>query len=209
MSEFDAKAKTWDDEPKIRRAQVIAEAIRAQVPLNGSERAMDYGCGTGLLGLELLPQVGHMTLADTSEGMLDVLREKIAALGAGNAVPLFLDLADGSSEDAPDLPAAPFDLIVTAMTLHHIDDIDGILRKFRGILADGGTLCVADLDLEDGSFHGDGFHGHHGFDRADLGSKAAAAGFRDVAFSTVHEMERETEQGKRRFSIFLMAAQAG
>ena len=70
-----------------------------------------------------------------------------------------------------------------------------------------GFVCIADLDREDGSFHGEGFIGHNGFDREDLARKTEQAGFCNVRFSTVFEFER-TVNGteKRMYPIFLMTA---
>ena len=43
------------------------------------------------------------------------------------------------------------------MTLHHIHDLSTVLAAFATLLADGGHLCIADLEKEDGSFHGGDF----------------------------------------------------
>ena len=48
MSDFDARAATWDDDPtKVERAQAVADAIVRSVPLASTMRAMEYGAGTG------------------------------------------------------------------------------------------------------------------------------------------------------------------
>jgi hypothetical protein len=51
--------------------------------------------------------------------------------------------------------------------------------------------CLVDLDKEDGSFHGHGFDGHHGFDRSALGSELADAGFTDIGFQDCHQVVRD------------------
>jgi len=203
-TDFDARAKTWDeDTAKWVRAQRIAEAIAAGVPSPSTRSVLEYGAGTGLLGLALLPLVREVTLADSSEAMLEVAREKIATRGLTNARAVRLDLAGGATTDLR------FDLVCTLMTLHHVPDTDGILRAFRGVLRAGGVLCISDLDAEDGSFHGAGFDGHDGFDRADLGRRMERAGFRDVRFQTVHEVERPTPAAVRRYPLFLAIADVG
>ena len=121
--------------------------------------------------------------------MLDVVAEKIAAQGVSNMTPVKLDLL----ADPP--PAQRFDLIVTSMTLHHVPDTDHILRLFHDLLNPGGYLCIADLDTEDGSFHGIEVDVHHGFDRAELGRRATQAGFADVQFQTVFSIAKERESG--------------
>ncbi len=79
MTNFDERARDWDSDPKkVERARVVADAIRKTIPLSQEMKALEYGCGTGLLSFALQPDLGEITLADTSQGMLDVLREKIA-----------------------------------------------------------------------------------------------------------------------------------
>jgi hypothetical protein len=92
------------------------------------------------------------------------------------------------------------------MTLHHIPDTAAILARLRAVLREPGWLAVADLDTEDGSFHGAGFDGHLGFDRDRLGALARAAGFATVAFSTAHVMTSPVGTATRTYPIFLMVA---
>jgi ubiquinone/menaquinone biosynthesis C-methylase UbiE len=198
MLNFDERAKDWDADPvKRERASQVAQAIRSQVTLSRSMTALEYGCGTGLLSFALQADLGPITLADSSTGMLAVLAEKIATAGIGNMTPLKLDLATDP------LPDARFDLLYTLMTLHHIPDTTGILGRFHTLLQTGGTLCIADLDREDGSFHGPAFDGHKGFDREQLTQMLEVAGFQNIRFQTAHQMTRD---GKN-YPVFLACAE--
>ena len=70
-TDFDARAATWDDDPtKVERAQAVADEIVARVPLTRAMRALEYGCGTGLLSFILRARLGDITLADVSDGGL-------------------------------------------------------------------------------------------------------------------------------------------
>ena len=225
MNEFDQKASQWDAKPvRVERAQAVADGITAAVPLSPHMTALEYGCGTGLLSFALRPQLGHITLADSSTGMLAVLREKIAAADIQNTctahaqrasaalrrtgrtaysagmTPLQLDLS------ADPLPAERFQLIYTLLTLHHIPDTDRMLRAFYQLLDAPGHLCVADLDKEDGTFHEGEFHGHPGFDRDELDAKARQAGFQSIRFTTVFHMIKDVNGVSKDFPIFLMVA---
>lgn len=204
VRDFDARAATWDDDPtKVERARAIADAILREAPLDDSMAALEYGAGTGLLGFMLRHRLGDLTLADVSDGMLEVARKKIAAAGDSHARAINLDLLSGP------LPERRFDIVFSAMTLHHIPDTQGILRRFREVLKRPGLLCIADLDTEDGAFHGQGFDGHLGFDRDELAKKARAAGFASVRFVTAFEMTKAVAGGQRTFPIFLMIATTG
>lgn len=199
---FDSKARQWDENPVFQaRANKIAAAIQAAVPLNPQMRALDFGSGTGMLSFPLQGSLGHITLKDTSAGMLTVAEEKIAAWGIGNMSTRLIDLT------AAPLPDERYDLIVSSMTLHHIPDTDAILKTFHDLLNPGGWLCIADLDKEDGSFHGIQVDVHHGFERGSLTTQSSKAGFRDIRFDTVFEIIKENEAGQRAYPVFLMLAQ--
>lgn len=203
-SHFDSKAREWDsDQAFIERANRIADAIRRTVPLNRHMHALDYGCGTGLLSFPLKDELGHITLNDNSAGMLAIVQEKILAQGVTNMSVRQVNL----STDA--LPDERYELIYTAMTLHHIPDTGAILRTFHTLLKPGGYLCIADLDREDGSFHGPEVDVHHGFDRMELTASAERAGFGKLRFETVFEITKDIEGGTRIFPVFLMVAQKG
>lgn len=200
---FDSKARQWDENPVFReRAEKIAACIRAAVPLSPSMTALDYGSGSGLLSFPLKDELGFITLKDTSAGMLAVAQEKIAAQGVSNMAVRQTDLT------AAPLPNERYDLIYSSMTLHHIPDTDAILRTFHSLLNPGGWLAIADLDQEDGSFHGIEVDVHHGFDRETLASQVRAAGYVALRFETVFEIVKDLpDGGKRAYPVFLMVAQ--
>jgi ubiquinone/menaquinone biosynthesis C-methylase UbiE len=202
MTNFDERAKDWDSDPKkVHRAKTVAEAIRSAIPLTADMSALEYGCGTGLLSFALQSDLGSITLADTSLGMLNVLTEKIAASGVTNMSPLRLDLS------VDPLPAQPFDLTYSLMTLHHIDDAKGILKKFHALLKPGGWLCISDLDKEDGTFHTDGTTDVHlGFERGELQRWVEETGFEDVKFSTAYEIKKDIGGAEKIFPVFLLTA---
>jgi ubiquinone/menaquinone biosynthesis C-methylase UbiE len=198
MSTFDERARDWDTPERVTRATSVAEAIRANVALTATTRAIDIGAGTGLLGLTLAGDVGEMVLAEPSEGMLEVAREKLAAGGPGNVSAVRFDLL----ADPP--PRDPYNLAVSLLVLHHIRDTGAALRAIRGLLRAGGRLALADLDTEDGSFHdpqAEGIH-HLGFDRVELAELARQSGFADVEFRTATVIENDG----RRYPVFLLLA---
>jgi len=199
--DFDEKAETWDADPvKWERACAVADALRRRIPLSPAWHALEYGCGTGQLSFALHADLDRITLADSSRGMLAVLKDKIAAAGLSHLHPLALDLLT----DPP--PAERYDLIYTLMTLHHVADTDRLLRAWHDLLRPDGWLGIADLDVEDGSFHGPGFTGHNGFDREALRAQLIGAGFGAVDFSTCYVMRKATGQGVREYPLFLAVA---
>lgn len=197
---FDERAATWDDDPaKVERANAVARAISAAIPLDRSMRVLEYGAGTGLVTQGLQGSIGAVTLADTSKGMREVMQDKIDAGSITNARVWDLDLA---TQPAPD---ERFDLVVTVLTLHHVANVHVVLSGFAELLEEGGHLCVVDLDEEDGSFHGADFEGHHGFQRSTMSSHLASAGFTEIAFRDCGDIDR----GGARYPLFLATCVRG
>lgn len=203
MTNFDERAKDWDSDPKkVERVRIVAEAIRNAVLLSNDMNALEYGCGTGLLSFALQEDLGPITLADTSQGMLDVLNGKIAASGVTNMHPVRLDLS------ADPLPLEKYHIIYLLMVLHHVHDAKGLLSKFYDVLEQNGYLIVADLDKEDGSFHTDGTTDiHEGFERSELQKWVEDAGFGNVRFSTAYEIKKQVNGKEKKFPVFLMMTQ--
>ena len=203
MSEkhFDKAAAGWDQKQRrIEMAAKIAGAISSTLPLTQTMKAMEYGCGTGLVGLALAPQLASLTAVDTSAGMLEVLVRKIDEEKIANVTPLRLDLLDQPCTDR-------FELIFSAMVLHHVQETDKILERLCALLVEGGYLAVADLWEEDGSFHDASAEGvmHHGFNPADLAARLGTLGIQNVSYAKVHSIIKTNEAGNERgYPVFLL-----
>ena len=202
---FDSAAATWDDDPgKMARSHVIAAAIARAVPLAGVRDALEYGCGTGQVTWALarhLPSEAHVSLADASPGMLEVVRARLAERPEAERE-RFGVLALDLTQDR--LPADSLDLVYTSMALHHVLDLATVLRRFRQGLRPDGWLAVADLDHDpEGAFHGEHFTGHHGFQRDQLATELRASGFSEPTFETVTTLVKEHEGREAEFPVFL------
>lgn len=197
---FDDKATTWDEDPdKVRQSGEVARGIAAAVPLAPRSRVLEYGAGTGLVTIALLDDLVDptLTLADNSSGMRQVLADKVEA----GTLPSPTRVWDLDLETHP-VPTDRFDLVLSSMVMHHVKQLDVVVRAFAELLATGGHLCIADLDAEDGSFHQHDFDGHHGFDRAGLAATLEEVGFVDVTVSDCSTIDREGVP----YSVFLMVA---
>ncbi len=196
-------AATWDDDPGHEQRQLaVAKAIAEALDLGPEMSAVDIGGGTGRLSILLADRVGSVVVTDPSAGMVQVAQERIEAAGLGDRLravraDLTTDRLDGS-----------YDVVWSSMALHHVQDLDGLLRSVATLLVDGGRLAVADLEEDrDGAFHADkvDFDGHHGFDREGLAEQLARAGFGDVSFVDATTVLK----GEREFGVFLCTATKG
>ncbi len=203
---FDDSAKSWDENPLIvGLAKAVSSKIMQVVPLNDQMTAMEFGCGTGLVGMALAPHLKHLVAIDGSENMLEALKKKVIRFQLQNVEIRHID------PEASTLPFEnAFDLVFSSMVLHHIKDTESAFVMFSRTIRSGGYLAVADLDTEDGEFHESvpvEVH-HFGFNRTDLAKKMEAAGFTCIKDVTAHVLSKQNKKGQDlSYPVFLMVAQ--
>jgi 2-polyprenyl-3-methyl-5-hydroxy-6-metoxy-1,4-benzoquinol methylase len=192
---FDKMAADWEQNPTHRQIAVaVAAAISECAKLDKKTLVMDYGCGTGLLSFLLSGEVGGVLAADISGGMLEQVRSKIASQGVKNVRAMRFDITKGHKG------VGQFDLITSAMTLHHIEDVRGALGGLADMLKPGGWLAAADLCSEDGSFHSDTVPAHKGLDAEDLSSHLRSIGLEDVSWRVIYQVKKND----RRYPVFCL-----
>ncbi|MDD2619709.1 MAG: class I SAM-dependent methyltransferase [Syntrophomonadaceae bacterium] len=202
--DFNKAAATWDENPgRLKMANNIANMILDAVKLSSDMKVLDFGCGTGTLALRLQPYVSSIMAVDSSAGMLEVLDQKIESQNITNVATQHLDIEQG------DVLEGCYDLIVSSMTLHHVREPRLLIEQFSKIAAPHGYLCIADLDPDNGLFHGKHNEGvfHFGFDREAMRRILKDAGFDNIEYLTAAEIVRSIPGGVRPFTIFLVTGQ--
>jgi tRNA (cmo5U34)-methyltransferase len=202
MNDFDNKAADWDLNPMhLDRSLAIAKEIIKLVPLDRNMRALEYGAGTGITSFMLKDNLKEIILMDNSAEMIRMINKKIKSSKVKNLKALNFNLETDEYKDDK------FDLIFTQMVLHHINDTDNIIKKFFRLLKPESYLVIADLYEEDGSFHGDGFDGHKGFNTDSLAAILRYNRFSDIFHSTCFVIDRKiSENESKQFKVFIMAA---
>ena len=195
---FDRKAADWDaSEQRKAMAADIVRAVEREWPIDSVPRLLDYGAGTGLCSLALAPRCASVLAMDVSSEMLSCVEKKAAAAGMIHLKTLQHDLCSSPLE------RLRFDVILCAMTLHHIEDVDLLLARFQSMLLAGGFLVIADLEKEDGTFHDDPTGVHHtGFVRDCLTQKLMKAGFSFVTMDTVHRIRKIRDAVTKEYPVF-------
>ncbi len=77
---FERMAAGYDLPERIRIARVAADAIRAYAGDAKDKAAVDFGCGTGLVGINLLEDFRTLLFLDSSPNMIARIRQKISEL---------------------------------------------------------------------------------------------------------------------------------
>ena len=204
--DFDREAASWDKEPgRVKLATDITDAIRQDVELSSDMDVLDFGCGTGLVTLQLQPFIHSITGVDGSHGMIDILKQKIEERNLTNVKTRLIDMEKGD-----DLEGS-YHLIVSSMTFHHIKEIRALLDQFYQVALPSGYLCIADLDPEEGLFHSDNKGVvHFGFNREKMCQSFIEAGFENVRHRTAATVIKPVNNGKMtEFTVFLVTGQKG
>jgi len=191
---FNNLANEWDTKPRrIETAMKIAEAIKKDK--KEGVKILDFGCGTGLLGLNTLCEKDELLGVDNSENMVEEFNKKCEKFNVKNAKAKCLDIFSHNQK---------YDMIISSMTLHHIENLDLLFQKFYELLNDGGKLFLADLCEEDGTFHDRGNEGvfHFGFSEEQLKNISLNNGFKNFSFEVVHKVKK-----KKEYELFLMRAE--
>ena len=186
---FDEASKEWDKSDfKLNLAKNITDAILEELTFDGSQRVLDFGCGTGLVGLNIAPFVKSVVGADVSQGMLEMFDTKAVASVIDNVSSLLVD------ENSP-LPFETFDVITSAMALHHIKDPNEVFQRFSQALKSGGMIAIADLAKEDGTFHRDNTGVYHfGFDEKEWDNFCVQNGFESPTMTRAYRVLKEGKE---------------
>lgn len=193
---FEEKAKEWDVNEMVRQlSSNISGAMIEHVPFDTTMCVMDFGAGTGLISSNIAPHVKQIKAVDISQSMLEQLAEKAE----------LKDKVEIACQNILEIPLnEKFDVIMSAMAMHHVEDTDKMLSSFASHLKPGGQVALADLDAEDGTFHPADVEGvyHPGFDRAVFEKRLSANGFSEIKFVTAHTVDKEGKE----YPIFLVTA---
>ena len=138
-------AETYDMElnPLIAVEGPRVQAILSEIEMR---TALDAGTGTGRHAMFLARLGVAVTAVDQSTDMLAVAREKSARAG------LEIDFRLGSLEDRLPAEDEQFDLLVCALTLCHIPDIEHAVGECVRVVRPGGSILISDIhpDVADG-----------------------------------------------------------
>jgi len=201
---FADKAKKWDSNPQVRAlANLFSAELDKIVPNHSGLAIMEFGCGTGIVGLRYAEKAASLDMVDSSPAMLDVLRAKDEALAS------HVTVHEGTLSMLVRQTVAPesADWIISNMALHHVKDIPALIEELHRLIKPGGRVTIGDLETEPGTFHAPDVVPHNGFDPYELARLFENGGFTSVKTHTFLTMPREDNDGvTRTYSAFILDA---
>ncbi len=202
MNHFDVVARQWDQNTeRFGRSEAVAKKIIASLPLNNRMKVLEYGAGTGILSFVLKDEFSEIVMMDSSNEMVNVMKEKVAAADLNHLKPVYFNLEESAYN------GDSFDMIYNLLVMHHVQNIDLVLKGFYEMLKPGGYIVLIDLYSEDGSFHKSDFSGHNGFNPDVLGTKLKSLGFNSIEHKQCHIINRENNKGEEQeYPLFILIA---
>ena len=174
---FEMIANIYDTPERIQIAKISSDAIQNFLIDTKSKNAIDFGCGTGLVGMNLLNEFNSILFLDTSQNMINQLNQKITDLKIQNVDSLCFDI---EKESLSDLQA---DYIFMTQVLLHIHDVELVLSRLFDILNEGGHLLIVDFNKNE-KIVSDIVH--NGFNPEELADIMTKIGYRDIQFKTFY-----------------------
>ena len=196
---FSEKSKTWDENPlTIKRSDLFTKAIRKNYTINAGDTLMEFGCGTGLVGLKFARQVKSLIMIDTSPSMISVLKDKI---NTTNVQVICGDIREQN------LKKSSINLVFSLMVFHHINNIPEILSIFYDALKENGFVIIGDLVKEDGSFHEGDRVEHNGFKIEEFKELFIKNNFSIVTTYKYHAVKKPDSNGDmKEYDQFILVA---
>jgi ubiquinone/menaquinone biosynthesis C-methylase UbiE len=176
--QFNRMASQYDSPERKRIAKIIAKAIREKLQEPEKKDAMDFGCGTGLVGLEFIEDFHSLTFVDSSENMIQEVKKKLSTVENNHVQTLCFDL------EVADFPEEQVDVIFLSQVLLHVKNTKMILEKLWKTLRGNGQLILVDFDKNQRI---QSTLVHNGFDQQDLTNTLLDTGFRSVDSQTFYE----------------------
>ena len=128
----------YDTEQMKALAKEMVDEIKKYVKIDKNSTILDFGAGTGLIGLSFINEVKHVIFEDISSTMLDYLEYKCQNENIKNYSTFLGVMEDYKTNEK-------VDLITAGLVLHHIEDLNSLFKCFLKLMKPHTYLCLTDL----------------------------------------------------------------
>ena len=146
---FDSIASDYDKLNHIMSAGVDrtwrSRALKHIIDRNRPQQILDIACGTGDFSIAIARDAHEKTFVqglDLSEGMLEVMGKKVAAIGMADRI-------KGEKGDCEEMRFADntFDCATIAFGIRNFEHREKALKEILRVLKDGGRLVILELSV--------------------------------------------------------------
>ena len=120
-------------------------SLKAFITPGKAQEILDAACGTGDFSIDIASASAPETIVtglDLSEGMLAVMREKVARKGLDGRIRIL----QGNCESLP-FPDVSFDCVTIAFGIRNFEHREDALREILRVLRPGGKLVILELSV--------------------------------------------------------------
>ena len=140
--DFNQLASTLDTDIRIKRAQAVSIEIESYIG-HGPLEVMEFGCGTGLISLNLKKKISEGLMVDSSSKMIKELEQKLVDQNITNIQTYTGDILESDFD-------RKFDIIYSSMVMHHIKDFQSVIKKLVSYLKTNGKLITRACRVKEG-----------------------------------------------------------
>lgn len=194
--DFNQLTSTQDEDIRVKRAQAVSIEIESYIG-HGPLEVMEFGCGTGLISLNLKNKISEGLLVDSSSEKIKELEQKLNNRHISHLQTYTGDILESDID-------RQFDVIYSSMVMHHIKDFKSVIKKLVSYLKTNGKLIIVDLLPDNGDFHRNHseFDGHHGFSIKEMVEALEEAGLKEVNGRKFYSSYKPIENKKHPYSLF-------
>jgi len=135
---YDLWSSTYDEQPgnlMMDLDEIIFSSLLDSLEIKDKVIA-DIGCGTGRHWPKILNKTpGQLHGYDVSEGMLSKLRQKFPEAHTRRIC----------DNNLPHLPASFLDIILSTLTIAHIENIEEVIKAWSRVLKNNGDIIITDF----------------------------------------------------------------
>lgn len=133
---WDRISRTYDEQAKDGDSEqsYITAIENAKKHLNSSDCVLDFGCGTGIITLEIADDVKEIHAIDISSKMIETIKRKASERKIEN-----IDCAQATIFDER-FKRESFDVILAFSVLHYVEDAQKGMQRINELLKPEGLL---------------------------------------------------------------------
>jgi 2-polyprenyl-6-hydroxyphenyl methylase / 3-demethylubiquinone-9 3-methyltransferase len=144
IARFDATAQRWWDPHGEFRPLHVLNPVRlayvdSRAPLHGA-RALDVGCGGGLLSEAMAKAGATVTGIDLGRSTLQVA--ELHALESGVSIRYLCESAETHAATSP----GAYDVVTCMEMLEHVPEPQSVIRALRSLVRPGGDVFVSTIN---------------------------------------------------------------
>ncbi|OHT14333.1 S-adenosylmethionine-dependent methyltransferase [Tritrichomonas foetus] len=190
-----------DTPERTENAKVWAEMIRPEMDLNSEKVILDFGCGTGIVGLNFLGSVKKIIFQDVSQRSLEQCKKNLNETGQKNFEIFHGEINQYTGEKV--------DYIIASMVYHHIQDINGVTKELFARLNPKGKLIICDFNANDIIFQKTRPNvPYFGLDPTDLCKMFTDCGFKSTEIKPANPLTLEIDGSKVTGQRYTIIAEA-